>query len=426
MLYLHPPSRWWGALVPSLRWSLIAAAVTLLAVLMQRTDNNGPRLFSFGLMRGLLIFIVWLILQSLWAIDQTMHFELLTLTAKYTLLAALIYKCIDSLTHLKYFLWAHAAGCFYLGTIVFAEYIGGRFEGFGGPGIDEANSGGLQVATGVVVTFALFLSGKWIEKGIAISFMPFTLNALVATLSRSGFLALGIAGLLFNLFAPVERKRLIRVLSLVGLVLFVALTNPVYWDRIDTIKVAGEQIEGEDTGFGRVVLMKAQLRMFAEHPLGCGHRCTADLSPAYLDDVFLTGEEGQRARSSHNTFLTLLVEQGIPGAVMYIFLLVWIARSVLRLRDPMRRLSGLLPNTYAATVAILGAITVGDLFVDYLKFEARVWFLAVLMVLYKLEAKSNPREIVGSVEIDDNSIDLADGRANSKTRSIKKSATRTF
>jgi hypothetical protein len=29
--YNHPPSRWWGSELPDLRWSLIAAAVTLAA-----------------------------------------------------------------------------------------------------------------------------------------------------------------------------------------------------------------------------------------------------------------------------------------------------------------------------------------------------------------------------------------------------------
>jgi len=36
MLYLHPPSRWWGQALPDLRWSLLAAAFTLLGVLMKR------------------------------------------------------------------------------------------------------------------------------------------------------------------------------------------------------------------------------------------------------------------------------------------------------------------------------------------------------------------------------------------------------
>ena len=308
------------------------------------------------------------------------------------LLTALVYKCIDSIKDLKIFLWTHAAGCFYLGTVVLADYLGGRFEGFRGPGIDEANAAALLIVTGVLTTFVLFLSGKLIEKIVAVGFMPITLNALVATISRSGFLALGVAGVLFNLFAPKKIVGVVRVLSLAGLVLFLSITNPFYWDRISSITKAGEEIEGVDTGVGRLVLIEAQFEMFGDYPMGCGHRCTAILSPAYLEDEFLTSGEGGRARSSHNTFMSLLVEQGIPGALLYILMLIWIARLAFRLRSRMRGSSGLLPNVYAAVVAILGAITVGDLFVDYLKFEARFWFVGLLMVLVKLDANQEQVE----------------------------------
>jgi len=321
----------------------------------------------------------------IWALDKTMHTELLVLTTKYALLVYLIYACINSVQDLKIFLWSHAAGCFYLGYYVFTQYIGGRFEGFISPGIDEANAGALHVATGILVTFALFLAGKLYERLVAIGIMPFTVNALIASISRSGFLALGAAGVIFNLFAPKRLTGMVRVFSIAGLVLFIALTNQAYWERISTILVGGEEVEGVDTGVGRVVLAKAQLEMFANYPFGCGHRCTAVLSPQYLDNKYLTGPEGNKARSSHNTYLTLLVEQGIPGIVLYFGLLFWMARTVLPLRHRMRLSDGLLSTTYAATVAALAAITVGDLFVDYLKFEARYWFIALLLVLIKLD-----------------------------------------
>lgn len=398
VFYLHPPVRWWGGLLPDMRWSLLAACVTLVSLMIHSPDKKGPRLFDHGLMTGALLFLAWIGLQTLWALDRPTHIELVTLTAKYVLLLVLIYKCVDSELHLRYFLWAHAAGCFYFGMIVFSSYIGGRFEGFGAPGVDEANSGSLQIVTGVIVTFVLFLSGKWIQKAVAVVFMPFTLNALVATISRSGFLALGISGLLFNLFTPLKYRKLVRVLSIAGLVLFLSLTNANYWDRIDTLLVAGEKIEGEDTGFGRVVLMQAQLQMFAEHPLGCGHRCTAVLSPEYLEDRFLTGTGEQRARSSHNTFLSLLVEQGIPGGIFYCLLLFWVARLLLKMRGPMRAKSGFTANVYTGLVAILGAIFVGDMFVDYLKYETRVWFLGILMVLYRLHCTEQACEAASGKE----------------------------
>jgi O-antigen ligase len=334
----------------------------------------------------MVIFVSWVGLQSFWALNPQMHKELLVMLLKYTLLIALVYKSIDSIVHLKIFLWTHAAGCFYLGTVVISDYLGGRFEGFSGPGINEANAAALLIVTGVITTFVIFLTGKAVEKVIAVGFMPFTLNALVATISRSGFLALAVAGLIFNFFVPKQSVRVVRIFSVAGLVLLVMISNPLYWERIGTILIAGEDVSGVDTGSGRLVLIQSQFEMFSDYPMGCGHRCTAVLSPTYMDDVYLTGKEGNRARSSHNTYMTLLVEQGLPGAIFYVLLLIWIARTTFRLRGRMRNSTGLVPTAYAATVSILAAITVGDLFVDYLKFEARFWFIGMLMVLAKMDA----------------------------------------
>ena len=38
-----------------------------------------------------------------------------------------------------------------------------------------------------------------------------------------------------------------------------------------------------------------------------------------------------------------------------------------------------LPTVLPALAALLAAITVGDMFVSYTKFEPRIWFIAVLM-----------------------------------------------
>ena len=344
-------------------------------------------------MWGMTFFVAWLGIQTAWALTGSTHFDFFVLYFKFLLLVVLVYKCIDTIAHLKIFLWAHAAGCFYLGTVVLSSYIGGRFEGFRGPGINEANAAALMVATGVVTIFALFLAGKLWEKIVAIGVMPITLNAMIATISRSGFLALMVAGVIFNLFAPKKIIGTVRVLSVAGLLLLVLITNPLYWERIGTVLFAGEEVAGVNTGSSRLVLMRAQFEMSYQYPMGCGHRCTATLSGDFLDDRFLTRNAyGTKARSSHNTFMSLLVEQGVPGAILYLFLLGWIARTVFRLRSSMRESIGLVPIVYVATVSILGAITVGDMFVDYLKFEARFWFLGVLMVLVKLHANRQLEE----------------------------------
>jgi hypothetical protein len=392
VMYLHPPSRWWGSDLPSVRWSLLAAVITLLALVVGRTAVSQRSFFSQGFVIGFIGFLGWLVLQQFWALDPTMHWELTTLSFKYLLLMALMYKCIDSESNLRLFLWANVLGCLYFGSIALTQYTGGRFEGFGGPGIGESNAAGVQVVTGIFSIGALFLASGLAARAALFAIAPFVVNALVVTVSRSAFLALGVAGVVFNFFTPRKYRKFVVLCSVLGLVLFVMLTNPLYWSRIGTIMAGGEEIEGVDTGSGRLVLIEAQFEMAAGHPLGCGHRCTAVLSPYYLDDRYLTGRGETRARSSHNTFMSLLVEQGIPGAIFYILLTVWTLLTLRKLRKLTKLQSGLIATSTAATASTLVAVMIGDLFVDYLKNEARIWFIALAMVLVNL-AEQNAKEL---------------------------------
>lgn len=382
--YLHPPSRWWGEALPDLRWSLLAACVTLVSLWAGKSRVTPASIGKEKFWIGLVIFILWLTFQSLWAMDMPMHLELLTVFTKYALLVVLIYKCVDSTRHLKLFLWAHVLGCTYLGWVVFTTYIGGRFEGFGGPDINEANSGALQVVTGIVTAGALFLAGRFKERLVLAGCMPLIVNALVSTMSRSGFLAIGVSGAIYNYLVAVKFRTVVRVMTILAVVLFLVLANPVYWARIASIKYAGEEVEGVDTGAGRLVLIQAQMKMFAAHPWGCGHRCTAVLSRRYLEDKDLTGVGADRARSSHNTIMSLLVEQGLPGVFLYGAMISWIFRSARKLKQRFRDSGSFLAEVYPAVAASLGAICLGDLFVDYLKAEVRIWFIAILMVLVRL------------------------------------------
>jgi len=220
----------------------------------------------------------------------------------------------------------------------------------------------------------------------------FITNGIITTISRSAFLESGVGALFFNLFTPKPRRRIVLLLSFAAFFGFLALTSQTYWSRIHTIEEAGEKVEGKNTGYGRVVLMKAQWMMFEDNILGCGHRCTAILSPLYLPDSYLTGPSGHRGRASHNTFMSLLVEQGIVGVFFYLYITFWVFRNLFKLRQDMKYSSGFIPLALTACASALSAIFVGDMFVDYLKLESRFWFIAILMVLPALymRTQDNP------------------------------------
>lgn len=385
VFYLHPPSRWWGVGLPSVRWALVAAVVTLVSVWVhdQKLPRRG-RFFESAPAWAMLGMILWLGLQLLWAVWPDTQLDLLELYAKYLILMYVMFRILQSEREIKLFLWAHVLGCFFLGWTAYETHTGGRFEGFGGADIGEANAGALTLATGAFAVGVLFLAGKWKERIPLLLMSPFILDGIIRTVSRSASLALASGGLAFNLYTPGAYRRLVRWLSVLAAVLFLILTNSIYWSRLDTVTAMGAEVEGVDTGSGRLTIMAAQIRMFKANPFGSGHRATAYSSPLYLPDEVLTQVGEERRRSSHNTFLSFLVEQGVVGAFFYIGLLVWVLKRLLSLRRILRRSDGFGAMLLPGVAAVMISIYVGDLFVDYLKYEVRFWFLALIMVMVQI------------------------------------------
>ena len=299
----------------------------------------------------------------------------------------LILRSLDSEANFRLFLWAHIAGCFYFGWLAYTSYDGGRFEEFGGAGVKDANEAALTIGTGALVLGALLLWVKWREKAVLVGMAPFIVNAIVATVSRSGFLALVMGGLTFNwLTSPKYRKWVVPMSILAG-VLMLMLTTQDYWNRIETITYAGQEVEGKETGTGRLEIIAGQFQMFRDHPLGCGHACTAILSPQYLGAQHLTDASGVRA--SHNTFMSMLVEHGVPGGAIYLIMLILIVRRVRMVSSRTRHSAGFVAAMLPGVAGSLAAMIVADMFVPYMRFEVRIWFICLLWVLWRLRIEDD-------------------------------------
>jgi O-antigen ligase len=128
--------------------------------------------------------------------------------------------------------------------------------------------------------------------------------------------------------------------------------------------------------------------MFASYPLGCGATCTVVLSPQYMEGDMLTEvvAGGPRVRASHNTYMTMLVEHGIPGIALFVSLLLWCLLSLRKLSRFYADDPGLMRAMIPAAAGIVAAMYIADLFVSYAKFEVRFWFFGVLMIMLNLAA----------------------------------------
>lgn len=393
VFYVHPPSRWWGQSLPDLRWSMLSAAIALLALIVHwRRLAPAPRPW-LGSMPGvmLLVFVLWLWIQNLWALDEETHFGASVQFVKYLVACYLIYRLADTPRKLIDVLLAHVAGCAYLGLLCFerGRDLGDRLNGVGGPGLDDANSLGMVLATAVVVAIALVLTQVGWRRIACLLALPLILNGLILTGSRGAFLGMVAGFAMVFLLRPPRRRWVFIGMAVTGLALGAYLVDDKFVDRMFTLKSTMDDPSTMDSSAeSRVVLIKAQFEMFAAYPMGSGHRGTAALSPQYLDEEWLTGNEGEQlARSSHNTYMTLLTEQGIPGVLIFVWSMLWGFSVYLRLRRARARGAPLDVLTPAsACLAGLAVVLVAGNFTDYLLAEVQYWFLCVLAgALWRLD-----------------------------------------
>lgn len=395
IFYLHPPDRWWGAALPDLRWSLLAAFVTLVSLWRHERMADRPGWLQNKALALFLAFVIWFWVQSLWALDVDSHIPGAILFTKYLLLVYLMYTIVQTEEILRNVLLVHVLGCLFLGWLVLvAPAADGRFEGVGGPGIKDVNALGMQLATGLLAASALVLGGSKWARMLAMAATPFIANGLVQTSSRGAVVGLVVGGVVVMLATPARFRRVYYGFGVVSLVLLLQFAPTNFWERIGTIAAPVEKKEEVDTStLTRLALAKAQLRMAFDHPFGAGHRGTEVLSTSYLEEKYMSrsakGELG--ARSSHNTLLSVLVEQGVIGAILYASLVVSVFGQLRRLKP----LDGQgLPEalgTYRAAIAgCLTCVLVAGQFTDYLIAEVFVWCLALAAALYDLSPRALP------------------------------------
>lgn len=378
--YLHPPSRWWGAELPDLRWSLIAAVVTLVAIVRLPRSAKRPGWLSITGPRLLLIYVAYMWLQTPFALSFEEQVEGLTLFTKYLILTYLICKLVRTEEDVTNFLMAHVIGCIYFGYLAFGStFSGGRLEGVGGPGVDDSNTMSMHLATGAVCAAMIMLVRTDWRRYVCLAGMPLILNTIILAGSRGSFLGLLGSGGVVASFRSAMNKKLFWAMAILGMILFAMLAHATFWERMGTIDDAARNPTTVDTSVeSRVELFKAQLEMFKDHPFGAGHNGTAIQSAAHLDSKYLS----KGARASHNTFMAMLINQGIVGAILYLSLIVWMFRSIVRLR---RELKATDSPIYSAHLAAIGgslAVTVlAGVFTNYLKAEVQIWMIALLASL---------------------------------------------
>lgn len=394
-IYIHPPSRWWGYMLPDLRWALLSAGITILAIVFHRGRlRPKPPWLANPPAAILTLYVAWMWLQSFWALDLPTHINGSTQFAKCLVAMWIVYRLVDSKDHLQNVLFMHVLGCTMLG--IYAQFTGrdgNRLDGVGGPGMDDANTLGMYLGTGVVVCMGLVLVQTGWRRWLNLGLLVIILNGFVLANSRGPFLGLAVGAMVLAVCKARTHRRAFWALAMVGVLGSTVIVDKAFVERMFTIgDVTSQDEDADKSARSRVAIFEAQLHMARDYPMGVGHRGTPALSTRYLDRQWLTGggADPDAERSSHNTFMTAFVEQGPPGALMYLALIFWIGVAMLRIRRwDLARVDPVLATLGATVGGALVVVLVAGWAADYLLAEVQFWMYAALVSVLQLGAAAN-------------------------------------
>ena len=417
--YDNPQSHWWyRQLPPDFRWSLVAAGVTFIAFVIHsssqeatgtRAKPDGPANAGEAPSLGpgfwlLALMAVWMWVQSAWAINLDTHLEGCMLFTKYLLLYFVIVRLIRTEAYLELLSWVHVTGCFLWGWILYTSNLSFRAEVVLGPGVEDSNTSGFHLVTGLAFGGFMLLGFKDKRRLLLLGMLPFIMNGIILTSSRGAVVAMAAAGISALIFAPRAKRLTVWAGAALGIVLFLRLAgSDLFWQRMNTIQVTGDETDMEESAYSRLEIAAANWQMFLDHPFGAGYRGNVELSPRYIDRKWLT--EGRRA--AHNTFLAVLVDMGAPGFLLLLTLLGWsLARLVALKRLDKKGLSPALGTYRGAIAAGLVAYIVAGQFGNFVTAEVSIWLLAMTAVLDSLSTAA-----VLPLTVSSRSTGVSDSRA---------------
>lgn len=341
-----------------------------------RDGHTRPTFFSAhpGVSLLLVLLIGWATMSIAWAEYQGLA---ATAAMRWTLAAALIpivFTAIRTKRDLRVVMIAIVAGATLAamyGLVQGPQPVPGlqnRITGtLGDPNqLASAMVVGITLAGGLIAT-ARFAPGKALGAFVILV----CLFALFLTASRGGLIAIGVVLLLSVLLARGRRLAL-------TFVAFVAVIGAIGWITAAAPEETRDRILNPGGGSGRTDIWAVGGRMVEANPVqgvGGGNFPVATvhylLQPgAIADDQFIV----DTPQVAHNMYLEVLAELGIPGALMFLAVIVFSLSCYLKAMNAFR-LSGdreLSTLTLAVTLALFGVLT-ADVFLSE-EYSRTLWF----------------------------------------------------
>jgi O-antigen ligase len=390
----NPRINWWANYLPIDRWSLVTTAVLLASIVIHWGKTSKHEFSSAKWLPW--FFALSIIISYTNAINKEITFHYLYLLFTYGLIIFVIVKSLVDFQQLRIYLLAMIgfAGYLSIAAYMYGERVNARLEQFGTADANTSNEFALLLAGVMPFIFAFVKSGKKYERVISLIALPFVINAFILCNSRGSTVALAgavIAAVLLVADNKMRKKVLIALVFVIPA--FVYLTDDEFNSRVTTLIGIGEAIEDESTArslsSGRTEIWLYGLEMAKDNPLGVGPNGFKELARFYMPPDVLTFRSGVEygVRSAHNTYLQVLVEQGVLGLILWLGMCLHTCLILLRSFKMTSTLDEdrtfWRDNVFALNVSFL-AVLIAGMINSRVYFEFFWWQIAIAVVVYAL------------------------------------------
>ena len=392
--YMPPHLNWWGSPLPDLRYSLTAAAVLGLSVILLRSQLEPLKEEKNPAMRWFTAFGLNSVTVTAWALDAARSWMYTVVLLKLVILYSLVPAAVRTPAQFDWFGTAHVVGASYWGYKAWTnpKRESGRLMAVGGVDTQNDNQAAGHLLT-VIPFIALYaLTEKRIVRRAVIAVCgAFVINVFILCNSRGATVGLVITAVSAIFLAGAGRRKHLIAAAILGGMTVLYLADAEFVERQQTTTNAQDS-----SALSRYVIWRAGLEVLKDHPFGGGGRTFHLLSPQYLPREMMEKYDQGTERSPHNTFIQLATDWGVQGFLLFSIFLLFTFRMLHRIRKRAAGDSWYIYRSLAIQSALIGSLTAG-FFSSRLYGESTYWMCALAFALYRIQSTELSRVATGTV-----------------------------
>lgn len=225
---------------------------------------------------------------------------------------------------------AYVLGTFVSGADTIHNFLAheeSAYQRYAGARLD-ANDLGLMIALSIPISYYLMIQTKGVMAWVYRLQLAVAGTTILLTASRGATLACIVALAIVPLTQSrlTMKQKIAVILTVIMLALCIAIFVPeTSWERLLT--TPGEFEHGTMTG--RTIIWEAGWQIFREHPyVGIGTNAFRLIVSRVLEEPIRVDDPDSPAPPAHNTFLSVLVEEGVVGFAVFCAMLVVLGLSL--------------------------------------------------------------------------------------------------